>query len=98
MKCKRLVPDDPWEAIESPLPKGPPKSEAWRSRVAGRAAHGGIVSVLRTGCPWRLLLKELGCGSGTTRWLRLRDWQATEVWERLHTRVLNWLGDEAAVD
>ena len=42
--------------------------------------------------------KELGCGSGTTCWRRLRDWQEAGVWERLHETLLNWLGDEAAID
>src|SRR5829696_4190967 len=41
---------------------------------------------------------ELGCGSGVTCWRRLRDWQAAGVWEKLHARLLNWLGDEAAID
>jgi transposase len=39
---------------------------------------------------------ELGSGSGWTCWRRLRDWQAAGVWDKLHTRLLNWLGDEAA--
>src|SRR5207253_6205442 len=69
-----------------------------RPRVSDRAALAGIVFVLRTGCPWRLLPKELGCGSGTTCWRRLRDWQAAGVWQRLHERLLNWLGDAAAID
>ena len=76
----------------------PAKRKGGRPRVPDRAALGGIVFVLRTGCPWRLLPKELGCGSGTTCWRRRRDWQAAGVWERLHTRLLKWLGDEATID
>ena len=49
--------------------------------------------------PWRLLpARELGCGSGTTCWRRLRDWQADGVWEALHETLLNWLGDDGQVD
>jgi transposase len=52
--------------------------------------------VLRAGVPWRLLpAKELGCGSGVTCWRRLRDWQAAGVWEALHHRLLDRLGDMA---
>ncbi len=98
MKSESLVPDDLWEAIEPLLPKEPPKPRGGRPRVSDRAALGGIVFVLRTGCPWRLLPKELGCGSGTTCWRRLHEWQEAGVWERLHETLLNWLGDEAAVD
>ena len=93
-----LVPDDLWEAIEPLLPKEPPKPKGGRPRVPDRTALTGIVFVLRTGCPWRLLPKELGCGSGATCWRRLRDWQLAGVWQQLHERLLNWLGNEAAVD
>jgi transposase len=93
-----LVPDDLWEAIDPLLPKEPPKPKGGRPRVPDRATLAGIIFVLRTGCPWRLLPKELGCGSGTRCWRRLRDWQADGVWDRLHTKLLNWLGDEAALD
>jgi len=98
MNTSSLVHDDLWEAIEPLLPAEPPKPKGGRPRVSERAALGGIIFVLRTGCPWRLLPKALGCGSGTTCWRRLRDWQAAGVWERLHTKLLNWLGDEAAID
>ncbi len=54
--------------------------------------------VLRTGIPWAMLPKAMGCGSGMTCWRRLRDWQAAGVWAKLHERVLNWLGDQAAID
>src|SRR3712207_4965250 len=93
-----LVSDDLWEAIEPLLPKERPKPKGGRPRVPDRSALGDIVFVLRTGCPWRLLPQELGCGSGTTCWRRLRDWQEAGVWEKLHTKLLNWLGDEAAID
>jgi transposase len=66
--------------------------------VPARAALGGIIFILRTGTPWRLLPQELGCGSGSTCWRRLRDWQAAGVRERLHATILNWLGDGGRID
>jgi transposase len=93
-----LVPDDLWEAIEPLLPKEPPKPRGGRRRVPDRAALTGIIFVLRTGMPWRFLPQELGCGSGSTCWRRLRDWQAAGVWERLHAVLLNWLGDSGVID
>src|ERR671911_2053238 len=98
MSTSSLVPDVLWEAIAPLLPPEPPRAKGGRPRVPDRAALRGIIFVLRTGCPWRLLPKELGCGSGTTCWRRLRDWQEAGVWQRLHETLLNWLGDEAAVD
>jgi transposase len=98
MNASPLVPDDLQKAIEPLLSKEPPKPTGGRPRVPNRAALAGIIFVLRTGCPWRLLPKELGSGSGVTCWRRLRDWQEAGVWEKLHTRLLNWLGDEAVLD
>jgi transposase len=66
MNTASFVPDDLWEAIEPLLPREPPKPKGGRPRNSDRAAFAGIVFVLRTGCPWRLLPSELACGSGTT--------------------------------
>ncbi len=98
MKYNDLVPDDLWEAIEPLLPKEPPKPKGGRPRVPDRAALAGIVFVLKSGISWQMLPRAMGCGSGATCWRRLRDWQEAGVWERLHERLLNWLGDEAAID
>jgi transposase len=55
-----------------------------------RAVLGGIVFMLRTGLPWRLLpARELGAGSPVTCWRRLRDWQAAGMWQQLHAALLN---------
>ena len=97
MNASTLVPTDLWEAIDPLLPEEPAKLKGGRPRIPDRAALEGIVFVLRTGCPWRLLPKELGCGSGSTCWRRLRDWQEAGVWQRLHETLLNWLGDEASI-
>ena len=95
---QQLVSDDLWEAIEPLLPRERSKPKGGRPRIPDRAALAGIVFVLRTGTPWRLLPTGLGYGSGSTCWRRLRDWQAAGVWQRLHATVLNWLGDEGAID
>ena len=89
MEHETLVTDDLWEAIEPFLPKEPPKPKSGRPRVPARAALAGIVFVLKTGMPWQMLPMELDCGSGSTCWRRLRDWQEAGVWEKLHTRLLN---------
>jgi transposase len=98
MKQTALVPDDLWHAIEPFLPKEPPKPKGGRPRLSDRAALAGIVVVLKSGIAWQMLPTELGCGSGSTCWRRLRDWQEAGVWERLHSTLLNWLGGEAAID
>lgn len=37
--------------------------------MSDRAALAGIVSVLKSGNPWEMLPKEMGCGSGSTCWV-----------------------------
>jgi transposase len=66
--------------------------------VNNRKALSGIIFVLRSGIPWQMLPTELGCGSGSTCWRRLRDWQQVGVWQRLHQALLNQLGDADKID
>jgi transposase len=96
--AEQLVPDEVWTAIQPLLPAKRPHPRGGRPWIADRAVLGGIVYVLRAGVPWRLLpAQELGCGSGVTCWRRLRDWQQAGVWEQLHHRLLDWLGDDGQV-
>jgi transposase len=93
--AEQLVPDEVWAAIQSLLPPKRPHPKGGRPWIGDRAVLGRITYVLRAGVPWRLLpAKELGCGSGVTWWRRLRDWQHAGVWEALHHRLLDWLGDD----
>ncbi len=96
--AKPLVPDDLWAIVEPLLPALPPKPRGGRPRVPDRAALAGIVFVLRSGIPWEMLPRELGCGSGMTCWRRLRDWQAAGVWEALHRELLDRLGAADRID
>lgn len=66
--------------------------------MPNRAAFTGIVFVLRSGIPWELLPRELGCGSGVTCWRRLRDWQQAGVFDRLHRALLDRLGEQGRID
>src|SRR5918912_1009339 len=95
---KLLVSDELWNTIAPLLPAEPPKPKGGRPRVPDRAALTGIVFVLRSGIPWELLPQEMGCGSGVTCWRRLRDWQRTGVWHRLHQALLDRLGRAGRVD
>ena len=63
-----------------------------------RAALEGILFVLDTGCRWRDLPEQLGCGSGHTAWRRLREWQDAGVWDRLHQLVLDELSNIDELD
>ena len=90
--------DELWETVEPLLPPDPPKPKGRRPRIDDRAALTGIVFVLKSGIPWEMLPKEMGCGSGSTCWRRLRDWQEAGVWEELHRVLLNRLGEADRID
>jgi transposase len=97
---KQLLDDELWAIIAPLLP--PPKAR--RTRFPGRKPIGdrqaltGILFVLRSGIPWEMLPKEMGCGSGMTCWRRLRDWQEAGVWNRLHQVLLNRLRAADRID
>jgi transposase len=95
---KELVSDELWQIIKPLLPAEPPKVKGGRPRIPDRAVLSGIVFVLRSGIPWRMLPKEMGFGSGVTCWRRLRDWHKAGVWCRLHRAVLDWLGRAGMLD
>ena len=86
-----LVPDGLWKVIEPLLPLMRPKPRGGRPRLPDRACLSGIVFVLRSGIPWEMLPKQLGCGSGMTCWRRLRDWQQAGIWQLIHFALLDWL-------
>jgi transposase len=95
--AKPLLPDELWAVVEPLLPSPPPRPTGGRPRVPDRAALTGIHNGLKT-IPWGMLPPELGCGSGTTCWRRLRDWQAAGVWDRLHCALLDRLGEADRID
>ncbi len=95
---KPLVPDDLWAVVAPLLPPEPDRSRGGRPRVPDRAVLGGILFVLRSGIPWRMLPPEMGSGSGVTCWRRLTEWHAAGVWAALHRRLLDRLADADELD
>ena len=94
---KPLVSDELWAAMEPLLPRERPKPKGGRPRCDDRQVLVGIIFVLRSGIPWEMLPRELGC-SGMTCWRRLRDWQQAGVWARLHRVLLERLSDAGHLD
>ena len=98
--AKPVLDDNLWELIEPLLPLPKPRRFRYPGRkpVSNRAALTGILFVLKTGILWEYLPKEMGCGSGTTCWRRLRDWQVAEVWEKIHRMLLDRLRKADEID
>ena len=95
-----LVDDDLWTRIEPLLPKRKrrDRQHAGRKPIADRAVLTGILFVLRSGIPWNMLPKEMGCGCGSTCWRRLVRWQRAGVWKRLHGALLTELRRRGELD
>ena len=96
--ARPLLPDGLWAEIAPLLPPERAKPKGGRPRTSDRAALTGILFVLRSGTPWELLPREMGCGSGMTCWRRLRDWQKAGVWDRLQHALLDRLGRQNGID
>lgn len=88
MKHRNEIPIALWKRIESLIPQVKPSPKGGRPRLSDQQALNGIIYVLRTGIAWEELPGELGYGSGMTCWRRLRDWQVSGVWHRLHQVLL----------
>ncbi len=98
MKVHALVNDELWSIIAPLLPLHPPQPKGGNAWLPDRPALCGIIYVLKTGMRWNDLPRELGCGSGSTCWRRLRDWQQIGVWCALHRALLDRLGDVDRID
>ena len=93
-----LVSDDLRNRDCSSLPPAISEPKGGRPPIPDRACLRGVVFVLRTGIPWEMLPKELGCGSGMTCWRRLRDWQKAGIWDLIHFALLDWLSRYSRID
>jgi transposase len=93
-----MVPDELWGVVAPLLPSPPSHARGGRPRIPDRNVLAGILFILRSGCPWAILPAELGCGSGSTCWRRLRDWQAAGVWRQLERTLLQQLSDADQID
>jgi hypothetical protein len=60
---EKLVSDELWEIIAPLLPPDPPREKGGRPRIPTRNAFAGIVHVLKSGVPWRMLPKEIGAAA-----------------------------------
>jgi len=98
--AKPVVDDELWALIQPLLP--PPKRRRFRypgrKRLDDRKVLTGILFVLKSGIPWEMFPKEMGCGCGMTCWNRLDEWHRAGVWGKLHRLLLEKLEDAREID
>jgi transposase len=93
----RLVPDGLWALVEPLLPPAPRHGR--RRVVPDRNCFAALVFMTRTSTPWALLpAGELGCGSATTAWRRLEEWERAGVFDQLSLVLLDRLGEAGRID
>src|SRR3982074_829761 len=95
-----LIDDAIWARLAPLIPPRRPRRghRHGRTPIPDRAILTGILFVLRSGLPWQMLPKEMGCGSGSTCWRRLVRWQRAGVWRRLHAVLLAELRQRGQLD
>jgi transposase len=99
--AKVLLSDELWQRLQPLLPKRRKNRHvqyAGRKPVDDRRVLNGILFVLRTGVPWRLLPATSDFPSGLTCWRRLRRWHKAGVWQRLFEALLVELQEAHQID
>lgn len=98
--ARQPVSKELWQQLQPLIPAFSPsrKGGARKLGVSDEAALNGILFVLHTGIPWENLPQSLGYGSGMTCLRRLRDWNASDVWQRLHQAMLVRLREHDQID
>ena len=96
----QLLDDALWSVIEPllPAPKKRRRRYPGRKPLSNRQALTCILFVLRSGIPWKMLPKEMGCGSGMSCWRRLKRWQKAGAWDRRHEALLAKLRQADRID
>jgi transposase len=98
--AKELVSDELWAQIKPLLPVAKRRRFRYPGRkpLDERKVLTGIIFVLRSGIPWAMLPKELGCGSGMSCWRYLVKWHKAGVWKKLHEVLLAKLQEADKLD
>jgi len=94
---RELLCEELWNTLEPLLPTPRKSRKGGPPAITNKIVIKGILFVLRSGIPWEMLPKELGC-SGMTCWRRLRDWQKTGVWKKIHRVMLHELQKEGKLN
>jgi transposase len=88
--------DDLWERVQPLLPPHPPRPKGGRPPVDDRVCFLAIVHVLRSGCRWRDVPKNLP--SASTCWRRHQAWTQAGVWQTIWELLVEELDECGRLD
>ena len=92
------MPDEFFEEVKPFLPpEKSPGPHGGRPPIVHWIVLKVIWFVLVTGCRWEDVPLEMGC-SGRTAHRRLRAWEASGIWDRLHLHLLSLLRKAGQLD
>ena len=74
------VTDEEWAILEPLIPAVKPGGRS--QEIERREIVNGILYVLRSGCPWRLLPHDLP--NWSTVYLYFREWKRAGIWEQVN--------------
>jgi putative transposase len=77
------VTDQEWAILEPLIPAAKPGGRP--QEIERREIVNGIFSVLRSGCPWRMIPHDLP--NWSTVYLYFREWKQAGVWEQVNTAL-----------
>ena len=75
------ISDELWEQIEPLLPPVPPERRGSCPPMDNRKAMEAMFYVLRTGCKWEEIPRDLGAGNAVYE--RFQEWRRTGVFDRM---------------
>ena len=94
-----LVSDELWALVEPLLPAHRARPMAAATAPSPTGPAWPRLCIWLAPRLWRLVpARELGCGSPATCWRRLTEWANAGVFDQLHLRVLDRLGEQGRLD
>jgi putative transposase len=91
------APDDLWSLIEPIVGTDKPKGSPGRPAVPNRVIFDAVIYVLRTGCQWRAIPREV-YAPGSTVHGRFRRWAEARVFEKIYRVLLERYDDVLGID
>ncbi|GHO77015.1 hypothetical protein KSD_47860 [Ktedonobacter sp. SOSP1-85] len=88
------VTDAQWAILEPLVPK--PSTEGRPAEIERREIINGILYILRSGEPWRMMPHDLP--NWQTVYQCFRDWKLDGTWERIHSHLRKRLRQELGRD